>query len=140
MKRTARVISVNGKYAEISAERSSMCDGCSKNGCQSCASSKIFGTNKSFVARANNPVDAKVGDTVEIETSDKNVLLYSFLVFIVPIVFCAVTYGISSMFFESERFPLILCGASFVLSFLIIGLIEKFHSKKKPDITITRVI
>ena len=141
MQRKAEVISMEGKYAIIKSERSSMCDGCHKNTCGgTCAAGLIMGNDRSMTAKARNDANASAGDTVEIETSDGKVLLYALSVFILPIFVCAVVYGISVHFFESEKIPMILAAIGFVLAFLIVGVFEKIHNKSEPDIVITKVL
>ena len=141
MQRKARVVSVDGRIATVISERSSMCDGCHKNACgTTCAAGMIMGNGKSMTAKARNDAGAAVGDTVEIETSDGKVLSYALLVFILPIFVCAVLYAVAGRFFDGERIPLIFAAVGFVLTFVVVGIIEKFHSKNEPDIIITRVL
>lgn len=141
MQRKAQVISVDGRIATVKSERSSMCDGCQGNTCgSSCAAGMIMGSDKSMTAKACNDIGARVGDTVEIETSDGKVLSYALLVFILPIFVCAVLYSITSRYFTGDKTPLLIAAAGFALTFLIVGTVEKLKSKSEPDIVITRII
>lgn len=141
MTNTAKVISVKGQLAKITVERSSMCDGCSKKGCSgSCGAGSLMGASKNMTAEAYNAAEAKVGDVVTVETSDGKVLSYALLVFILPIAVCAALYAAVYYFIHDERISLAFSGAGFIFTFAIIGIIERIHKKKKPDIVITGII
>ena len=141
MQRKAEVISVDGNYAIVKCDRSSMCDGCHNSTCGgTCAAGMIVGNSKTMTAKAKNNAKASIGDIVEIETADSKVLRYALLVFILPIIVCAVMYGIGVSYFQNERASLALAAIGFVLTFFVVGLVEKSHSKSEPDIVITKVI
>ncbi|MCQ2456091.1 MAG: SoxR reducing system RseC family protein [Clostridia bacterium] len=141
MLRTAEVISVEGEFATVRAERSSMCDGCEKQGCDgSCSAGMLAGAGKSVTAKAVNTAGAEVGDTVEIETSDAKVLSYAALVFIMPIVVCALFFAAAEALFSDRRISVAAAVLGFILTFAVIGIVEKRHAKKLPDIEIVRVV
>ena len=123
MRQTAVVLSKNGKIAEIRVERASMCDGCTHKNCDShtCAAGSLMGAGKTLVTRAYNEADANVGDTVAVETATKKVLSYAALVFLLPILFCAVFYAVGNGIFHTAAGAYGMAGGGFVLSFCIIA-------------------
>ena len=74
MQTKATVISVDGLYATVEAERNSACDGCHKaeeGGCSVCT---LMGSDRKIATRAINEIGAKVGDRVVIESHDGRML------------------------------------------------------------------
>lgn len=100
----------------------------------------LAGAGKSVTARAVNTAGARPGDTVEIETSDAKVLSYAALVFILPIIVCALFFVAAEAIFTDRRISISFAVLGFVLSFAVIGIVEKRHAKKTPDIEIVRVV
>ena len=99
MIQTATVKNVHGKLAEIEVSRKAMCDGCHNTNCGSgCPMSGLFSSGKSMIASALNKAGASPGDTVEIETSDKEVLASAVLIFILPVILGGAFYAVSSYF------------------------------------------
>ena len=141
MLKTAEVISTDGKLAVVKSERSAMCDGCHKSSCgSSCAMGAIMGTDKSVTVTALNKAGAEKGDTVELESSDRIILTYALVVFILPIVVCALLYAAGTSLFDGERIPVLLAVIGFMLTFVGIGFFEKLRRGKEPDVVIVRVI
>lgn len=142
MRQTAVVVSKNGKIAEIRVERASMCDGCTHKNCEShtCAAGSLMGAGKTLVTRAYNEADANVGDTVAVETATKKILSYAALVFLLPILFCAVFYAVGNAIFHTAAGAYGTAAAGFVLSFCIIAMVERQVERKKPDIVICAVL
>ncbi len=143
MRQRAVVIYTKGNLAEIEVSRASMCDGCQKNsGCDHhCElTGLIAGSGKTMKTRAQNRIGAKPGDTVEVETESKKVLGYAALVFILPIVVCAVFYFLADAVFRSETYALIAAAAGFVLSFLGISVFDRSKKNSAPDIAIVDIV
>lgn len=141
MVQLAKVIKTDGETAQISVERSSMCDGCSKKGCSgTCAAGRLFGTDKSMHALARNTIGADVGDTVQIETKTSVVMKYALIIFIMPIIISAILYFIGKAVFHEEKSAIAAAFIGFIASFAVIGLIERRKSKSPPDVVIKRII
>ncbi len=143
MKQKATVLEIQGTNAFVSVRRSSMCEGCEKNGgCSgSCAAGELLGANKSMTALAQNGVGARAGDTVELESESTTVLGYAALVFLLPILLCAAAYGIASAFGAGEGVRWISAAGGFAAAFILILLIDRLKKKNgKPDIIITKII
>lgn len=142
MRQRAVVIETEGKLAEIEVSRSTMCDGCQKNGgCgHHCELSGIVANSGKMRTTAQNKIGAEPGDTVEVETESTKVLGYAALVFMMPIFVCAVFYFIADAVFAGEAPALIAAAAGFVLSFLGISFVDRSKKKSLPDIAIVEII
>ncbi len=142
MKQKALVREVSGNCATIEVTRSAMCDGCVKRDCEShtCAAGALLGSAKTMTARAKNPVGATVGDTVWVESADKTVLGYAALVFLMPVVVCLCAWGIAERLGAPLWGSAVAAGGGFVLSFIVIALVEKRKKMGEPDIVITGVL
>ena len=140
MRQKATVISTDGDYATVKADRSSMCDGCHKSGCSdNCALYKIFGAKTEFEAVALNRAGARVGDMVYVEASDKSVNMSALIVFILPIVIAAAVY-FALYFVKSESLRILFAVLSFVLYFAVLSLVERLGKNKRARLCITEII
>ena len=143
MKKTAEIVSIKGNIVKIKVERSSMCDGCAvkaQNGKCSCSHASMLGEAKSFVSDAVCDIPVNVGDKVIVETADSKVLRNAVLVFILPIVFFIAAYSIAISISSREGVAFVSAVIAFLLSFVIIGTVEKKKKNKLPDITVTEVV
>ena len=142
MKQKAIVKATQGRYATVEVSRSAMCDGCVKQDCAShtCAAGAMFGSAKTISARARNPLGASVGDTVWVESSDKTVLGYAALVFLLPIVMCMVFYAAAEALTVSAGIPYAAAAFGFAAAFAVIGAVEKKKKNAEPDIVITDIV
>lgn len=142
MRQKAVVLETEGNIALIEVSRASMCEGCKKNsGCDHhCDISGIMSTGGKMQAKAENKIGAKIGETVEVETESRKVLGYATLVFIVPIIICAVCYYIASMITSNEGITVAAAAVGFVLTFAVIAAADREITKKAPDIKIVRRI
>lgn len=142
MRQRAVVIKTEGKLAEIEVSRSTMCDGCQKNGgcAHHCELSGIVANSGKMRTTAQNTIGAKPGDTVEVETESTKVLGYAALVFVMPILVCAVFYFLADAVFSSETYALIAAAAGFVLSFLGISFFDRSKKESGLDIQIVEIV
>lgn len=141
MKQTATVKSISGKFAEIEVSRKAMCDGCHNSNCGSgCPMSGLFSVGKSMIASAENRIGASPGDQVEIETSDREVLLSAVLVFILPVITGGLAFMLSSYFGASYLVSAILSVLGFIAPFPFLRIAEKAQKNKSPKIIITKII
>lgn len=139
MRQRAVVVECKGDIAVIETSRRSMCEGCEKSGgCGGhCSFSGIMASGGKMRAEADNTIGAKVGESVEVETGGCVILGYAALVFILPIIVCAVFYLIFNALINSA-FGYIGALAGFVLTFVGIILFDKSRKNKKRDIKIVR--
>ena len=141
MRTTAKVISTDGQTAVVQCDRKSACDGCHRNADGSdCSICTLMGGTRSLQSQAYNACHAQVGDVVEIETASSRVLAYAAIVFLLPIVMAAVGYLLSGIWLQGQPLRLLCAGFALVFTFVCIRIYSELVLKKKPDITIVRVV
>ena len=87
MKTTGKVVELRGEEAVVETERLSACEGCHKmQEGQSCSVCSLMNGNRSLRTKAQNPIGAKVGDLVSVESETHRILGYAALVFLLPLV------------------------------------------------------
>ena len=140
MKQIATVVSADGKYARVRVDRTSMCSGCHKSGCDGdCALYKMFGAKTEFEADAVNKADAVPGDSVYVETPDRNVNLSALFVFLVPILLAAAVYFAVS-FVKNESIRILCAVASFAIYFAALAVVERIRKNKTPKLCVSEII
>lgn len=140
MQTKATVISIDGPFATVEAERNSACDGCHKaeeGGCSVCT---LMGSDRKIATRAINEIGAKVGDRVVIESHDGRMLWYAALVFIVPILATLLSWGLTALFTKTLLWQIAGGAFGFVVSFLVIFLYSKKISKSRCDVEIVEIL
>lgn len=141
MKTTATVIEVNGTRAIVESERVSACEGCHKateeGGCSVCS---LMGSNRKITTQAYNPVGARVGDLVSIESDTGRMLGYAALVFLLPLLMALIFFGITACFTESAILRGIFAGIGLVVSFIAMSFYSKYVQKKRCDVCITEIL
>ena len=138
---TAKVVDTNGNIATVEAERKSACSGCHKNtDGSSCTACSLLGGNKIIRATAKNVAGAKIGDEVEIESSSSKMMLYAFLIFILPLIVAVVAYVIAISLKQAEGIRLLCSAIGFVFAMIIDSLISKIIGKNTCDINIVKII
>lgn len=118
--------------AEVEVRRISSCGG----GCSSCGGSCNV---PSIVVSMKNPINAKVGDYVEIKAKSKNIIKYALIVYMIPFVMLILGIILSMNLFrlmnivnyETYGF---MVGLIFLgISFLIVRKIDKSIEKKNEN-------
>lgn len=140
MQTKATVISIDGEFATVEAERTSACEGCHKaeeGGCSVCS---LMGSDRKIATRAYNPVRAKVGDRVLIESKSARMLWYGVLVFILPIVVALLAWGIASQFTENIVAPAISAFAGFALVLIGVSIYSKKVLTCRCDVEIVEIL
>lgn len=141
MQNKAIVLRVDGEVATVEVMRASACEGCHNNhDGQGCAACSLTGAGQKFSAPALNPIGAREGDLVEVETGTGRVLSYAFLVFVLPLLLGLGAYLVSGLLTVSEETRTFFLIAGFVLGLLGAGLYSRLRAKKKPDITVTKIL
>ena len=132
MEQCGKVKSVKGEYAEVEVRRSTACESCSAS--HVCPSGR-----KDAVIRARNDAGAAVGDSVKLETPSINVLLYSFAVFVFPLLVAVAAFFITSGF-AADKYAIVAAVCGFAVAFLIVYLtVERSAKKRGGVVVITRV-
>jgi len=134
--------------ASVEVIRRAMCDGCPNNSVgstedkcgHSCAMGALLGNSKNMTVTVENKVNAKIGDKVELETSDKTVLFSAFLVFVFPLVLAGICYGLASYLNLSDGVKWICAAVGFAFSLVFTSIAEKKAKKDKNRLHITRIV
>jgi sigma-E factor negative regulatory protein RseC len=109
-------------YAEISVPRKSACG----HDCEECAGCGVTGS--AVRARAKNPIGAKPGQKVVVESNTKNMLGVISLVYLVPIVLFLLGYFLSGTF-GSEAARYLIAAAAFAAG-LVPAILYDRHLRK----------
>ena len=141
MVQRAKVIGLDNDLAKIEVSRKAMCDGCHKMQCSGkCAMSGLMSSGSKMTALAVNKADAKVGDTVEISTSDKEVLGAAAIVFILPLAIGLLGFTTAKLLGLSSDISTIAAVAGFVAVFPFLRLFEKKSHAGEPKLVILKVL
>ena len=100
---------LDADHAEISVPRKSACG----HDCEECAGCGVSGA--AVRAKAINPIDARPGQKVVVESSTKKMLRIVVLVYLIPVVLFLAGYVITSMLTASVAAQYTVAGAGFVL-------------------------
>ncbi|MDD3165074.1 MAG: SoxR reducing system RseC family protein [Oscillospiraceae bacterium] len=98
---------IDSHHAEIFLERPSACGG----NCHDCGGCGGESQSRIVIATAENPIGARVGDKVYIESDTKVIFSAIFLVYLVPLVLFFVGYAIGH---TAGFLPAVCGGAGFV--------------------------
>jgi positive regulator of sigma E activity len=92
--------------------------------CSECKACLFTQDHKSYI-EVDNSVDAHQGDIVEVEIKPSKFVGYSFLVFIMPIIFMVAGYTITYQLTAAENISIIISFAGLLCSFLLLKGIDK---------------
>lgn len=130
----ATVIKTVGDMAYVRAVRKSACEGC--DGCtgkNACHTELMFSDNfREFDIKVVNKICAKPGDVVEIQTCGNYVLLFAFVIFVLPVIISVASYFLAdSCGFNIN--PIAVSVVVFAISFSIFAfcanrLVSKFST------------
>ena len=98
--------------ARVRIERMSACG----HDCSTCEGCGLMAAPIEAIAK--NPIGAKVGDTVIIESGTRGVLKLAVLTYILPIVLLFVFYAGSHAMTENETICIVISGVGFLLGLL----------------------
>ena len=125
MTRNAIVVETTPDYAVVEVTRESACAGCHNS--DNCSICKIGLTDHAEMrSKAANPLGAREGDTVQIETDSATILHYSAAVFLLPLALGAAGYIISLI--------------GFAAAFVILKIFLEKRAAKRLDVRITQII
>ena len=141
MRSKATVIAVTQACAVVEVQRLSACEGCHKaeNG-QECTVCTLMGGQRRFRSNAANPIGARVGDRVVIESRTDRVLWYAALVFLLPLVVTLLCWGVAVCLTQNETVRAITAAAGFLFSFFGIFLYSRFVQNRRYDVVITAIV
>ena len=139
MTRNAIVVEATPDYAVVEVTRESACAGCHNS--DNCSICKIGLTDHAEMrSKAANPLGAREGDTVQIETDSATILHYSAAVFLLPLALGAAGYiiGYIADFDIMIRYIISLIG--FAAAFVILKIFLEKRAAKRLDVRITQII
>ena len=139
MTRNAIVVETTPDYAVVEVTRESACAGCHNS--DNCSICKIGLTDHAEMrSKAANPLGAREGDTVQIETDSATILHYSAPVFLLPLALGAAGYiiGYIADFDIMIRYIISLIG--FAAAFVILKIFLEKRAAKRLDVRITQII
>ena len=113
---------------------------CACGGNESC-NMKCFSLQSDVIeVTVENEIGAKSGDYVELEGKTSAILIYSAVVFVLPVFIGLTLYFIAQLFTESEFLPYIVSGIGFLLSVVFLYFFLNRVAKRRKDFKITRII
>lgn len=137
MRQKAVVLETNGNIAKVRVQRSSMCAGCAQRGsAETCACGALMGAKQEMISEAVNEIGAQPGEDVMIETASSVVLGYAALVFFVPLVAFFLFYTAAETLCTAVYIPWLSGCVGFVLSFVLILLLDRNKRKRSSQICI----
>ena len=139
MTRNAIVVETTPDYAVVEVTRESACAGCHNS--DNCSICKIGLTDHAEMrSKAANPLGAREGDTVQIETDSATILHYSAAVFLLPLALGAAGYiiGYIADFDIMIRYIISLIG--FAAAFVILKIFLEKRAAKRLDVRMTQII
>ena len=121
-------------HAGISVPRKSACG----HDCEECAGCGMTGA--AVHARASNPIGARPGQKVVVESSTKKMLRIVVLVYLIPVVLFLAGYVITSLVTASVGVQYAVAGAGFVLGIVFAILYDRrLRAKGGLSFTIVRL-
>ena len=111
MEQIGKVIRLSGETAVVGIKRAGACG-------ENCGRCAAFCSDTALEVEADNPLRAKEGQMVRLETPDKLILLAAFKIYIVPIIIMIGVYFLFFFLTENKAVSTSACIGSFALIFL----------------------
>ncbi len=135
MTQRAKVIAAEGDVAQVAIVRKSAC----ANDCSKCGGCSAHAT-KELLVQAKNTLNARPGDVVLLETSDRQILAGAFILYLMPVAAFLLGYLVPLGFGLSEALCGLLGGIAFALSIGVLMLYDRRVAKKAPLPVVTKLI
>lgn len=120
--------------AVVEVTRQSACG----HNCAECSS--LCGASGAISSIAANPVGARVGETVTIETPSKKIVSAAVLVYIVPLALLIIGYVVAALLGADEGRALIGSLVGFAAGLAAVFAVNKFARRNRGvDVTITAI-
>lgn len=124
MRQTVRVTGIpEPGQATVFLLRQSACSG----DCHSCGG--CGAVREELFVRADNPIGAKVGDLVTIETETKTILGAAFLVYLVPIIL----FFLGCWIGDQTGYAVVMGAVGFVLGMVPAVLLNRFMERRRKN-------
>ena len=125
---------LDADYAEISVPRKSACG----HDCEECAGCGVTGA--AVRAKASNPIGARPGQKVVVQSDTQKMLRIVALVYLIPVVLFLAGYVITSLVTASVGVQYAVAGAGFVLGIVFAILYDRrLRAKGGLSFTIVRL-
>ncbi len=138
MQTKAIVIAKDGLFATVETERMSACEGCHKAADGGCSVCTLMGGDRKLAAKAYNPLNASVGDTVVIESRTGRILWYAALVFLFPLIFGFLFWWIAACLTDVSGIRILSGFCGFILCF--VGVFCYSKHLNGYDVEITEIV
>jgi len=135
MNSKAYVKEITGGKAVLSVKRECAC-----SGKEVCTAKCFTLQNETIEVTTDNEIGAKPGDYVEVEGKTSAILIYSAVVFILPVFTGLLLYFIARFFTENIILPYIISGTGFILSVVFLYYFLNNIVKGRNDFKITRIL
>lgn len=123
MKEVGQVVKAEKNLAAVKIDRRSECEKCGMCGMKK---------NAAYVeVNASNPLGAKVGDNVVIETGGGAKTVAVILTFLLPLALLAAAIVIGYYFIKNELYILLLCLGTLVAWYTILWILDKKFAKMR---------
>lgn len=141
MNKRGIVIAVDGDMATIELSENTKCDTCPNRkrigACESCSDYSDI-AQKRFVAK--NKIGAEIGDFVEYGRAPSEGLVFTFIVFALPIIAAIMSYFISVLFTDDNDTMARIALATFGVATVLACFFSWKRSKRHCDYLINKVI
>ena len=132
MKQIGTVVETEGNTAKVECDRKSACDMCEN--AEHCVEKC-----KTVYATALNDLNAKTGDSVEIETETSRVLISALIVFLLPVILAIGAYVVADKFF-GEGISVLITFAVLVGTVVLFSFLLNKRAKKRVASRIVRIL
>lgn len=102
-----------------------------KQACENCKMCMKNRSEMSVFVIVDNELDAKIGDKVEVELGNRDILKSAFYVYLIPVILITLSFVI--LYAQAEWVQIIGVCVSALLSFGIIVLIDKYNKKNNRN-------
>lgn len=142
MKVLGKVKEVRGNTAVVISHRTGACGSCDNcSNPDSCHIHLMFGNQKQDVeVLAKNPVQAKNGDIVELESATGTVLGISAVIFVIPVILCIASHVFFEKLLRFASLANLMLVVTFAVSFLICIYIINRYLKKRTMVSIVKIV
>ena len=142
MESVGYVVAAAGDCATVEVRRTSACEGCHKSEEGGCSVCTLMGGENSRATRARvrNPLGAKPGDRVRIESPASRVLLWAAAVFLLPLGTTAAGFAIAHALTDSVAWQAAGAGIGFLLCFAGLRFLSGALKRRPPDAVITEIL
>ena len=128
MREIGTVIETSGELCRVSVKRKSACG-------ENCASCKAACNAGEHICDAKNPMGAKPGDEVMLETESRKVLKSAFLVYILPIMAFLTVYGVSDL-----KLSGVISACLAILAMAVVFALMRIYDKGHKDELLPEIV